>query len=40
VQRVLKPDAQQAAALLVHCSQEMSHLASFLPAIYAELGGQ
>jgi hypothetical protein len=38
VQRVRGPDATLAEALVVHCSQEMSHLASFLPALYAELG--
>ena len=25
-----------ARALLVHCSQEMTHLASFLPALYEQ----
>ena len=24
--------------LLVHCAQEMNHLAGFLPAVYAEFG--
>jgi hypothetical protein len=38
VGRILRPGAAEAAALLVHCSQEMSHLATFLPALYAELG--
>ena len=28
--------AEQAQALLVHCSQEMSHLAAFLPDLHAE----
>jgi hypothetical protein len=35
---LMRPGAAEAAALLVHCSQEMSHLASFLPGLYAELG--
>ena len=30
--------APGAAALLVHCAQEMSHLAAFLPDLYAEFG--
>ncbi len=30
--------ASQAAALLVHCAQEMSHLASLLPEIYQQFG--
>ncbi len=33
--RVMKPTAAQGYELLVHCSQEMSHLAGFLPALYA-----
>ncbi|MBX7168506.1 MAG: hypothetical protein K1X74_19370 [Pirellulales bacterium] len=36
--RVLKAPPALSSALLVHCSQEMSHLAIFLPALYAELG--
>jgi hypothetical protein len=40
LQRVRGPGATLAEALVVHCSQEMSHLASFLPALYAELGDQ
>jgi hypothetical protein len=36
--RVMGLGADFAAQLLVHCSQEMSHLASFLPALHAELG--
>jgi hypothetical protein len=35
--RLLAPGAAEGLALLVHCSQEMSHLASFLPGLYAEL---
>lgn len=35
---LMRPGPADAAALLVHCSQEMSHLASFLPELYAELG--
>lgn len=38
--RFLKPGAAEGAALLVHCSQEMSHLASFLPRLYARLGNE
>jgi hypothetical protein len=30
--------APDAAALLVHCAQEMAHLASFLPELHAEFG--
>lgn len=32
-----KPTVHDGAQLLVHCSQEMSHLATFLPQLYAEL---
>lgn len=32
--RLMKPSAAQGHELLVHCSQEMSHLAGFLPALY------
>lgn len=35
---VVRPTAQMAADLLVHCAREMAHLASFLPAIHAEFG--
>ena len=34
---VMKPTASNGHQLLVHCSQEMSHLASFLPRLHAEL---
>ena len=30
--------ASQGADLLVHCAQEMNHLAAFLPALYAQWG--
>ena len=40
IKRFMKPTAQDGSALLVHCSQEMSHLASFLPKIHAELSGE
>jgi hypothetical protein len=40
VRRLLKPDAALGAALLVHCSQEMSHLATFLPALHAASGNE
>jgi hypothetical protein len=33
---VLGPIEADARALLVHCAEEMQHLASFLPALYAE----
>ncbi|MFO0946610.1 MAG: hypothetical protein U1D30_11785 [Planctomycetota bacterium] len=36
--RIMRPSARDGAELLVHCSQEMSHLASFLPKLHAELG--
>jgi hypothetical protein len=32
--------AEQAYGLLVHCSQEMNHLAEFLPDIYQERGSE
>lgn len=35
--RLMKPQLEVGRALLVHCSQEMSHLATFLPDLYAEL---
>lgn len=35
--RVHAPGADLARDLLVHCAQEMSHLASFLPRLYTEL---
>jgi hypothetical protein len=33
-----KPTVHDGGQLLVHCSQEMNHLATFLPGLYAELG--
>lgn len=36
VQKVRKVAQQQAADLLIHCSEEMRHLATILPTIYAE----
>lgn len=36
--RVLSLTESDARALLVHCAQEMPHLASFLPELHAELG--
>ncbi|MEY4763700.1 MAG: hypothetical protein RI907_373 [Pseudomonadota bacterium] len=39
VARWVQPiQAQQAADLLVHCAQEMQHLAAFLPELYARFG--
>lgn len=32
-----RPSAREGHALLVHCSQEMSHLATFLPRLFAEM---
>jgi hypothetical protein len=37
-QRMLAPSAQSASELLIHCAQEMGHLAGFLPDLYAEFG--
>lgn len=37
--RVFRQGPTAAEALLVHCSQEMSHLASFLAELHAELSG-
>jgi hypothetical protein len=36
VGRVLGPSERNGHDLLVHCAQEMAHLASFLPALHAE----
>jgi len=38
--RVLRITESDARALLVHCGQEMPHLAAFLPALYAEFGNK
>lgn len=35
--RVMKPTAAQGYELLVHCSQEMTHLAGLLPALYERM---
>lgn len=40
VQKVRKVPQQQAIDLLTHCSEEMSHLASFLPTLYTEFHNQ
>lgn len=37
--RLAKADARQAEDLLVHCAQEMNHLAAFLPDLSAAFGG-
>lgn len=37
VARLLGASAQSAVELLVHCAQEMSHLARFLPELHADL---
>jgi len=39
VAKVLRPTARSATDLLVHCAQEMAHLASFLPELHGEFGG-
>jgi hypothetical protein len=36
---VRKVSQQQASDLVNHCSEEMRHLAIFLPALYAEFQG-
>jgi hypothetical protein len=36
--RIVRPSAQSAADLLVHCAQEMSHLAARLPELHAAFG--
>jgi hypothetical protein len=33
---LMRPSETDARALLVHCAEEMQHLAGFLPALYAE----
>jgi len=33
---LMRPSETDARALLVHCAEEMQHLARFLPALYAE----
>ena len=38
IRKVLRPTARSATDLLVHCAQEMAHLASFLPDLHAEFG--
>jgi hypothetical protein len=37
---LMRPSEADARALLVHCGEEMQHLASFLPALYAEFQSQ
>jgi hypothetical protein len=34
--RLMRPAEPDARALLVHCAEEMQHLAQFLPALYAQ----
>ena len=38
--RELRPTESDARALLVHCAQEMAHLATFLPALYGAFRDQ
>jgi hypothetical protein len=37
LQKLVRLPEQQAKDLLIHCSEEMNHLASFLPKLYAEM---
>lgn len=37
--RLIPPQPQEVEALLVHCAEEMGHLAAILPALYADFGG-
>ncbi|MBK8457310.1 MAG: hypothetical protein IPL47_09575 [Phyllobacteriaceae bacterium] len=39
IKTVLKPSGDDARALMVHCAQEMAHLATFLPALHGGQGG-
>ncbi|HOT80465.1 MAG TPA: hypothetical protein PKY13_10785, partial [Microthrixaceae bacterium] len=39
IARLLGASAQSAADLLIHCAQEMSHLAAFLPELHADVTG-
>jgi len=32
----MRPTEPDAGALMVHCAEEMQHLAQFLPALYAD----
>lgn len=36
LQKLVKPGKQQAIDLLMHCSEEMNHLAAFLPSLYQQ----
>ncbi len=38
--RILGASADSARNLLVHCAQEMNHLAGFLPALYEQFGAE
>jgi hypothetical protein len=38
--KVLGASAESARNLMVHCAQEMNHLAGFLPALYEEFGAE
>jgi hypothetical protein len=37
---LIRPSEMEARALMVHCAQEMGHLATFLPALHAEFHDQ
>lgn len=37
--RLVRPRREEAEALLVHCAEEMGHLAAILPALHAAFGG-
>ena len=38
--RILGASADYARDLMVHCAQEMNHLAGFLPALYEQFGAE
>lgn len=37
IQKLVKPTEQQARDILQHCSEEMNHIAGFLPDLYTEM---
>ena len=39
IARLLGASAQSAAELMIHCAQEMAHLAAFLPELHADITG-
>ena len=40
VSRIIGATADYARDLMVHCAQEMNHLAGFLPALYEQFGDE